>query len=355
MGFAMSLFTTSEWLVLLLWFVAVSAPIVYAVRTRTSLAMGITVSVLLGAVVQVLWAMLYSWGLVEYWVWYDFVLVPNRTLDLENRTFDLAFLHTLATAGFLHSQGDMMHVLGNVIILALVGVPLEQRLGGKRFAAVYVIGLLGGSLGWVAFNAASGTPALGASGAAFGLLGAYLAGWPKDEIPFPLLLIRPWPVVFIALLYFGLELVRALATMESGVSSGIAHMAHIGGFIAAYALLPLVAKGGPVELGVVDGGPSQGDVHAAKRRRLKATMVNLNDIEDPWTARGLDVPKHLREPLKNLVQASDEPETRTAWMEHLADAGRCPVCDAPLGLVERSSGPHLQCSSAVEHLEWPPR
>ncbi|MEC8682013.1 MAG: hypothetical protein VXY14_08150 [Candidatus Thermoplasmatota archaeon] len=65
MGFAMSLFTTSEWLVLLLWFVAVSAPIVYAVRTRTSLAMGITVSVLLGAVVQVLWAMLYSWGLVE--------------------------------------------------------------------------------------------------------------------------------------------------------------------------------------------------------------------------------------------------------------------------------------------------
>ena len=94
MGFAMSLFTTSEWLVLLLWFVAVSAPIVYAVRTRTSLAMGITVSVLLGAVVQVLWAMLYSWGLVEYWVWYDFVLVPNRTLDLENRPLtSLFFIH----------------------------------------------------------------------------------------------------------------------------------------------------------------------------------------------------------------------------------------------------------------------
>lgn len=348
MGFAMSLFNTTEWLVLALWFVAVIAPMAYAARTRTSLAMGITVSVLLGAVVQVLWAMLYNWGLVEYWVWSDFVLVPARTSEP-------AFMHTLATAGFLHSQGDMMHVLGNVVILALVGVPLEQRLGGKRFAAVYVIGLLGGSLGWVVFNATSFTPALGASGAAFGLLGAYLAGWPKDEIPFPLLLIRPWPVVFIALLYFGLELARALATMDSGVSSGIAHMAHIGGFIAAYALLPLVAKGGPVELGVVDGGPSQGDAHAAKRRRLKATMVNLNDVEDPWTARGLDVPKHLREPLKNLVQASDEPETRAAWMEHLADAGRCPLCDAPLGLVERNSGPHLQCSTTPEHFEWPPR
>ena len=80
MGFAMSLFNTTEWLVLALWFVAVIAPMAYAARTRTSLAMGITVSVLLGAVVQVLWAMLYNWGLVEYWVWSDFVLVPARVL-----------------------------------------------------------------------------------------------------------------------------------------------------------------------------------------------------------------------------------------------------------------------------------
>ena len=35
------------------------------------------------------------------------------------------------SASFLHSQNDLMHVLGNVIILALVGVPLEQGLGTK--------------------------------------------------------------------------------------------------------------------------------------------------------------------------------------------------------------------------------
>ncbi|MFZ9047956.1 MAG: rhomboid family intramembrane serine protease [Poseidonia sp.] len=348
MDFAMSLFGTAEWAVLVLWLVAVLGPLAYAVRTRTSIAMGVTVSVLLGSVVQVLWSVLASWEWVSYWVWSDFVLVPARTGDP-------LFWHTVFSAGFLHSQGDLMHVLGNVVILALVGVPLEQRLGSRRFAVVYVVGLAGGSLGWVAFNADSWRPALGASGAAFGLLGAYLAGWPRDEIPFPLLLIRPWPVVLIALLYFGLELVRALATMESGVSSGIAHMAHIGGFIAAYACLPLIAKGGPVELGVVDGGPSQGDAHAAQRRRLKASMIDLQAIEDPWTARGLEVPKHLREPLKNLLQASDEPETRAAWMEHLANAGNCPTCAASLGLVERSSGPHLQCSKDPSHLEWPSR
>jgi membrane associated rhomboid family serine protease len=346
MGFAMASFNPAEWLVLGLWFGAVLGPLFYAVKSRTSLAMGVTVSVLLGSVVQVLWSLFGSYGWVSIWVWSDFVLVPARTGEVQ-------FWHTLISAGFLHSQGDLMHVLGNVVILALVGVPLEQRLGTRRFAAVYLVGLLGGSLGWVAFNADSFTPALGASGAAFGLLGAYLSGWPKDEIPFPLLLIRPWPVVLIALLYFGLELVRALATMESGVSSGIAHMAHIGGFVAAYALLPLIARGGPVELGVLDGGPRQGDAHAAARRQRKARMVSLDGLDDPWTARGLEVPKSLRQPLKNLYLAGDEPETRTAWMEHLADAGRCPECNAPLWLVERASGPRLPCSQETAHFEWP--
>ena len=347
MGYAFGWLSLVEQALVGLWLVAIAAPLVYAWRTRTSVAMGVTVSVLLGSVVQVLWSLLYSWSLVEYWVWADFVLVPARSSEP-------MFWHTLLSAGFLHSQGDLMHVLGNVVILALVGVPLEQRLGAKRFTIVYLIGLLGGSLGWVAFNADSIRPALGASGAAFGLLGAYLAGWPRDEIPFPLLLIRPWPVVLIALLYFGLELVRALATMESGVSSGIAHMAHIGGFVAAYALLPLVARGGPVELGIVDGGPSAGDALNAQRRLVKARMADLSSMEDPWSQAGLEVPKHLREPLKNLLQAGDEPETRAAWMEHIAHGGTCPVCESPLGLVERSSGPHLQCSADAVHLEWPP-
>ena len=61
MVFAMSFFSSVEWMVLLLWFVAILGPLVYAVRTRTSLAMGITESVMLGAVVKVLRSMLYNW------------------------------------------------------------------------------------------------------------------------------------------------------------------------------------------------------------------------------------------------------------------------------------------------------
>ena len=48
------------------WLVAIIAPILYAVRTRTSVAMGITVRCSV-AVVQVMWSMLYTWGWVDYW------------------------------------------------------------------------------------------------------------------------------------------------------------------------------------------------------------------------------------------------------------------------------------------------
>ena len=99
MGFAVSLFAPAEWFLLALWFAAIFSPLVYAVKTRTSVAMGITVSVLLGAVVQVLWSMFFSYGWVQYWVWSDFVLVPVR-LAWASDSDSLCFGHALVCCGF---------------------------------------------------------------------------------------------------------------------------------------------------------------------------------------------------------------------------------------------------------------
>ena len=339
-------FGASEWAILILWFLAVLAPIAYSVRNRTPIALGISVGLLLGYIVQYSFVVLDSYGLELRFVWFDFWLIPNR-LD------SAVHLPTLFTAGFLHSMNDVTHVLGNVLVIAMVGIPLEQRLGTKRFAAIYIAGLLGGSIAWVLFNSGSGTPSWGASGAAYGLLGAYLSGLPKDEIPFPLILIRPWPVTIIALFYFGFELIRAFNTVGLGGYSTFAHMAHIGGFVLAYALLPLVAKGGPYPLGVVDGGPKGFGNSRAGFEQMKASMVDLSSLEDPWTELGVEMPKNLREPFRKLLNAGDEAETRIAWMEHIAEAGECPICLAPLGMVERKTGPQIQCSKEPKHLSWP--
>ena len=102
MPFAVSVFSPLELGVLVVWSLAIVSPTsMYAARTRTSIAMGITVSVLLGAVVQVLWSMLYGWepwsigsGPISCWS-------PLGRLNPGSST-------PLATAGFLHGQGDMM-------------------------------------------------------------------------------------------------------------------------------------------------------------------------------------------------------------------------------------------------------
>ena len=116
-------------------------------------------------------------NLVDQWLWSDLWMVPNEATE------PIGWI-TFVSSGFLHSQFDPTHVLGNILIISLVGIPLEQRLGRNRFIGVYFIGLVGGSIAWFLFNIRSSRPALGASGAAFGLFGAYLAGWPKDEIRF---------------------------------------------------------------------------------------------------------------------------------------------------------------------------
>ena len=79
--------------------------------------------------------------------------------------------YRLLTSAFLH--GGVVHLLLNMYALYLFGPQLEAALGRLRFVALYVVSALGGSALSYAF-APPTQPSLGASGAVFGLLGAYL-------------------------------------------------------------------------------------------------------------------------------------------------------------------------------------
>ena len=76
----------------------------------------------------------------------------------------------LFTSGFLHA--NILHVGFNVLLLGLLGAPLERSLGFVRFAALYVAALLSGSLGALLVSPRALT--IGASGAVFGLMGAHV-------------------------------------------------------------------------------------------------------------------------------------------------------------------------------------
>ena len=77
----------------------------------------------------------------------------------------------VVTAGFLHI--GFIHLAVNMLSLWMIGRDLERVLGKIRFAAVYFLSLIGGSIGVMLF-AAPNSGAAGASTALYGLLGCYL-------------------------------------------------------------------------------------------------------------------------------------------------------------------------------------
>jgi membrane associated rhomboid family serine protease len=99
--------------------------------------------------------------------------VSGFTFRFENIGFYVADgeYYRLLTAAFLHE--NVVHIALNMYALYLFGPPVEAAIGRVRFAALYLVSAVGGSALSYAF-ANPITPSLGASGAVFGLLGAYL-------------------------------------------------------------------------------------------------------------------------------------------------------------------------------------
>jgi membrane associated rhomboid family serine protease len=92
--------------------------------------------------------------------------------------------YRLLTAPFLHASVE--HIFFNMVTLAIVGPPVEAELGKVRFLTVYLVSALGGSVGSYLLSPANEL-GVGASGAIFGVMGAYFVlarrrGWPVSTI-----------------------------------------------------------------------------------------------------------------------------------------------------------------------------
>jgi membrane associated rhomboid family serine protease len=79
----------------------------------------------------------------------------------------------MLTAGFVHSPASFWHILINIYSIYIFGRIIEPMLGPSRFLALYLISIVGGSTA-VLWLSEPVVPVVGASGAFFGLMGAYL-------------------------------------------------------------------------------------------------------------------------------------------------------------------------------------
>lgn len=147
-------------------------------------------------------------------------------------------LVTLFTSMFLH--GGFMHLAGNMLYLWIYGDNVEHRLGAVGYLFWYLATGVAAAVFQTAFSLGSPVPMVGASGAISGLLGFYLVWFPHHVV-------KVW--VFLFPIYMGV--VRISATLVlimylvldnvvpfllSQGQGGVAHGAHIGGFIAGMAV-----------------------------------------------------------------------------------------------------------------------
>ncbi len=178
---------------------------------------------------------------------------------------------TAVTHMFLH--GGLMHLLGNMFALWVFGRRVEDLTGPWRFLAFYLVCGMSANIVNSIIYANSDIPAIGASGALYGVMAAYLVLFPKGRIRvffffwfLPIFnigilniiwfgvsllaiglhntlsdksffrsilsLYFPTPRAYLVILYFVLlEIPRALSVLVYEIDSGIGHWAHLGGFI----------------------------------------------------------------------------------------------------------------------------
>ena len=140
---------------------------------------------------------------------------------------------------FMH--GSLWHLLGNMLFLWIFGNNIEDYLGKVKFIIFYFLVGIGASLVHVLFHFNSLVPVIGASGAVSGVMGAYLILYPHAKV-------RTLVFIFIFITFIDLPAFVFLIVwfifqfLYAGAGSGIAWMAHVGGFVIGILLIKQVRK-----------------------------------------------------------------------------------------------------------------
>jgi membrane associated rhomboid family serine protease len=155
-------------------------------------------------------------------------------------SFEVSFV-PLFTSMFLHA--GFLHLAGNMLFLWIFGDNVEDFFGHIPYLFFYVVCGIGSGLLHVLFNLHSTIPAVGASGAISGVMGAYILLYPRARI-LTLVFIFPLPVpavIFLGLWYV-MQFLSGIDALGRGASGGVAWWAHIGGFLLGMFLTTLVRR-----------------------------------------------------------------------------------------------------------------
>jgi membrane associated rhomboid family serine protease len=148
------------------------------------------------------------------------------------------------TSMFMH--GSWGHLLGNMVFLWVFGNNIEDSMGHVRFIAFYLICGITAALAHIFLAPASPVPAVGASGAISGIMGAYIVLYPKVRVHtwIPPFFFVDLNAIFLLGYWFFIQLASGVLTWgpDAGEQGGVAVWAHVGGFVTGVVLIKVFAK-----------------------------------------------------------------------------------------------------------------
>jgi membrane associated rhomboid family serine protease len=189
-----------------------------------------------------------GYSAVPYEITHGDDLVGTTFLNIDGRAFPLnhypgpsPIQFTLLSSMFMH--GSWMHIIGNMLYLGIFADQIEDLLGHARFLFFYILCGLAAGMAQIFYQMDSPIPCLGASGAIAGALGAYLIKFPTNRVR---VLVFRYIMVMPAYVVLGLWIVLQFLSQIStgaGQASGVAYLAHIGGFFAGVILVFVLSIG----------------------------------------------------------------------------------------------------------------
>lgn len=200
------------------------------------------------------------------------------------------YLWQLITYLFVH--GSPAHIFLNMLGLYFMGPETERAIGSRHFLILYFLsGILGG-IGWLFISDAPWAVCIGASGAIFGVIGAFAALFPQR--PITLLVLFVLPVTMKAWMLAVSLAVVELVFLLSSPQQGIAYAAHLAGGVAGYVYALALFRG--------FGGVAR--AWKNWRREEPLSQVELDRILDKIAREGIH--SLTRQERKVLEEASRE-------------------------------------------------
>jgi len=147
---------------------------------------------------------------------------------------------TIFSSMFMH--GGLVHLGSNMLYLWVFGNNIEEALGHLRFLVFYLFCGLLAAAAQILMSIHSPVPMIGASGAIAGVLGAYYLKYPHARVQCLVFLlffitVAALPAGLVLLLWFLLQVLQSVGQLGGVGQGGVAVFAHIGGFLAGWALV----------------------------------------------------------------------------------------------------------------------